>query len=102
MLCRTAKVRCVLAIPSPVRSLRLYRRGTGCTFGYGQRGKQVLLEMFVKGGGISPDPFEYHRRVFLFLIAVMGKNAAKHLVGRRFNALLKPVDSFEFLHQAHD
>src|SRR5262245_12366582 len=98
----TAKVRCVLAIPSPACSLRLSRRIFGFTFGYWQGGKQVLLQMLVKGRIVAPDPLEYHRSVFFFLITVVGEDMPKGLVGRRFNALLVPVDSLEFLHQTHN
>src|SRR5205823_1880731 len=82
--------------------LRLGWRVTRFTFGYWQGGKEVLLEVLVEGRVMSPDPFEYHRSVFLFLIPVVGEDGAEGFVGRGFNALLIPVDSFEFLHQAHN
>ncbi len=40
--------------------------------------------------------------MLLFFVAVVGKDRAKSLIGGGVHALLVPVDSFEFLHQAPD
>jgi len=48
------------------------------------------------------QPFQHHRRVLLFLVAVVCKDRAQLLVARRVHALIVPVHSLEFFHEGGD
>ncbi len=58
--------------------------------------------MLVELGIAAPQPFQRHRRVFLFLVAIVFEDGAQFGVGGGLGALVVPVDGLRFFHEGND
>jgi hypothetical protein len=61
--------------------------------------KQVILELVVECRGLASDPLQYHGRVFLFLIAVVGENGFQLFILAGIYPLIILIDRFQLFHE---
>ncbi len=62
-------------------------------------GEQEVLQFLVKRWIFATYPFEHHRRVLFFLVPVVREDCCELRILRGIDALVVPVNGFEFFHQ---
>src|SRR3989344_4320133 len=70
--------------------------------GNGLLGEQVVLQLPGERRILAPDPLQHHRRMFLFLIAIVRKDCLEFFILARIGTLVVPINGFQLFHQRHD
>lgn len=66
--------------------------------GYRADGKQEFAQVLVHGRVFTPNPFEHHRSVFFFFVAIVRQNGFELWVFAGIYPLVVPVNGLKFFH----